>query len=111
MPQKQAEILLERAVSGSDEAMAQSKAKIDSRVEAWRGKLKMDKQLGELTTVALNSSDQSLRASAIEVQLAAYGLTKSESTVDAAGAAGRFLRSRAKNLGLVDSGLARKPRS
>lgn len=83
MPQKQAEILLERAVSGSDEGTAQSKAKIDSRVGTWRGKLKMDQQLGELTTVALNSSDQSLRTSAIEVQLAAYGLTKSESTVDA----------------------------
>jgi HEAT repeat protein len=83
MPQKQAEILLERAVSDSDEGAAQSKAKIDSRVQAWRGKLKMDQQLGELTTVALNSSDQSLRASAIEVQLAAYGLTKSESSVDA----------------------------
>jgi HEAT repeat protein len=82
MPQKQAEILLERAVSGSDEGTSESKAKIDSRVGAWRGKLKMDQQLGELTTVALNSSDQSLRASAIEVQLAAYGLTKSESTVD-----------------------------
>jgi len=86
-PQKQAEILLERAVSRSEgtenQGQAQAEAQIEARLDAWRGKLKWDAQLGELTTVALNSNDQSVRASAIEVQLAAYGLTKSESTVDA----------------------------
>ena len=78
-PQKQAEILLERAVSGSAGATTQ----IEARIDAWRGKLKWDSHLGQLSTVALNSDDPSVRASAIEVQLAAYGLTKSESTVDA----------------------------
>jgi HEAT repeat protein len=82
-PQKQAEILLERALTSSDGAAEQSTAQIAAHIEGWRGKLKMDKQLGELTTVALNSNDRSLRASAVEVQLAAYGLTKRESTVDA----------------------------
>lgn len=82
-PQKQAEILLERAVTSSDGAANQSIPQIEAHIQGWRGKLKMDKQLGELTTVALNSNDRSLRASAIEVQLAAYGLTKSESSVDA----------------------------
>jgi hypothetical protein len=82
-PQKQAEILLERAVSRSDGAEAQADAQIKARVDAWRGKLKWNSQLGDLTTVALNSTDHSVRASAIEVQLAAYGLPKSESTVDA----------------------------
>jgi HEAT repeat protein len=99
-PQKQAEILLERAVSRSDGAAnqdgdrdidsdshtdrdkAQAEAQIAARLDAWRGKLKWDSQLGELTTVALNSGDQSLRSSAIEVQLAAYGLTESKSSVD-----------------------------
>jgi HEAT repeat protein len=99
-PQKQAEILLERAVSRSDGAAnqsgdrgedsdsptdrdkAQAEAQIAARLDAWRGKLKWDSQLGELTTVALNSGDHSLRASAIEVQLAAYGLTESNSSVD-----------------------------
>jgi HEAT repeat protein len=81
-PQQQAEILLDRAVTSSDGAADQSTAQIAAHVEGWRGKLKMDKQLGELTTVALNSNDRSLRTSAIEVQLAAYGLTKQESTVD-----------------------------
>lgn len=78
-PQKQAEILLERAVAHSSGAVNQ----IEARVDAWRGKLKWDAQLGDLTTAALNSSDRNVRESAIEVQLAAYGLTKSQSTVDA----------------------------
>jgi HEAT repeat protein len=78
-PQRQAEILLERAVVRSDGATNQ----IEARVDAWRGKLKWDAQLGQLTTAALNSSDRNVRDSAIEVQLAAYGLSKSQSTVDA----------------------------
>lgn len=82
-PQKQAEILLERAVARTDGAPDQIEAQIESRVDAWRGKLKWDSQLGQLATAALNSNDRSVRDSAIEVQLAAYGLTKSESTVDA----------------------------
>ena len=82
-PQKQAELLLERAVSHSDGDPNLIEAQIESRIDAWRGQLQWDQQLGDLTTVALNSNDQSVRASAIEVQLAAYGLTKTESTVDA----------------------------
>ncbi|HVR23708.1 MAG TPA: HEAT repeat domain-containing protein [Candidatus Polarisedimenticolia bacterium] len=78
-PQRQAEILLERAVARSDGATNQ----IEARVDAWRGKLKWDAQLGELTTAALNSTDRNVRDSAIEVQLAAYGLIKNQSTVDA----------------------------
>jgi HEAT repeat protein len=83
IPQKQAVILLERAVSRSNGAPNQIEAQIESRIEGWRGKLQWDSQLGDLTTVALNSSDHSVRNSAIEVQIAAYGLTKTESTVDA----------------------------
>ncbi|MFZ0760776.1 MAG: HEAT repeat domain-containing protein [Candidatus Sulfotelmatobacter sp.] len=82
-PQKQAEILLERAIDHSAGATNQSEPEIEARVDGWRGKLQWDSQLGDLTTVALNSTDQSVRASAIEVQLAAYGLPKSESSVDA----------------------------
>jgi hypothetical protein len=78
-PQRQAEILLERAVARSDGATNQ----IEARVDAWRGKLKWDARLGELTTAALNSTDRNVRDSAIEVQLAAYDLSKSQPTVDA----------------------------
>jgi hypothetical protein len=94
-PQEQAELLLERAVSRSTGAAdesedtieaqieAQIEAKIEARTDSWRGQLKWDAQLGDLTTVALNSNDQSVRASAIEVQLAAYGLQKNQRNVDA----------------------------
>src|SRR5580693_755845 len=82
-PQRQAELLLERAVSHSAGDPNQIEAQIESRSDAWRGQLQWDSQLGDLTTVALNSNDLSVRASAIEVQLAAYGLTKTDSTVDA----------------------------
>jgi hypothetical protein len=78
-PERQAEILLTRAVSRTDGATDQ----IQSHIEGWRGKLKWNPQLSQLTTVALNSADENVRASAIEVQLAAYGLKKSDSTVDA----------------------------
>jgi HEAT repeat protein len=82
-PQEQAELLLERAVSHSNGAPNQIEAQIEARSDGWRGKLQWDSQLGDLTTVALNSNDLSVRASAIEVQLAAYGLSKTEPTVDA----------------------------
>lgn len=78
-PQEQAEILLERAVARSDGATSQ----IESRIDGWSGKLKWDSQLGQLITAALNSNDRNVRDSAIEVQLVAYGLTKSQATVDA----------------------------
>src|ERR1700733_15143706 len=77
-PQQQAEILLTRAVGHSSGATDE----IQSRIEGWRGKLELNPQLSQLTAVALNSTDENVRASAIEVQLAAYDLNKSDSTVD-----------------------------
>ena len=77
-PQAQAEALLERAVSRDDNAPDQ----ITSRVDQWRGRLKWDSRLSTLTTAALNSTDMHVRSSAVEVELAAYGLTKSESSLD-----------------------------
>ncbi len=82
-PQKQAEILLERAVTRSNGTPDQIEAQIKSRVDGWRGKLTWDAQLGQLTTAALNSNDRSVRDSAVEVQLAAYGIRKEGSSVDA----------------------------
>ena len=78
-PQKQAEILLARAVSHSGGANGE----IEAHIEGWRGKLNWNPQLSQLTTVALNSDDQDVRTSGVEVQLAAYGLSKSDSTVNA----------------------------
>jgi len=77
-PQKEAEMLLTRAVSRSDGANDEIQAHVDS----WRGKLTWNPQISQLTTVALNSNDLNVRASGIEVQLAAYGLSKDEGSVE-----------------------------
>jgi hypothetical protein len=80
-PQEQAKILLERAIS--DRAPVQTDAEIEARLDRWRGKLHWDAELGRLITAALNSEDIAVRTSAIEVQLAAYGLAQDNSSVDA----------------------------
>ena len=77
-PQAQAETLLEQAVNRSTEANEQ----IAQRVPRWRGRLQWDSQLSALTTAALNSSDMNVRSSGVEVQLAAYGVAKSDASVD-----------------------------
>jgi len=77
-PQKQAETLLELAVSRSNGAVEQ----ISSRVDRWQGKLQWDSQIATLTTAALNSNDMRVRESGIEVELAAYGLSKNSASLD-----------------------------
>ena len=77
-PQKEAEALLEQAVANSDGAVDQ----ISERVDSWRGKLKWNSQIATLSTAALNSSNFRVRESGIEVELAAYGLAKTSSSVD-----------------------------
>ncbi len=77
-PQKQAEVLLELAVGKSDGAVDQ----ISSRVDRWQGKLNWNSQIATLTTAALNSSDMRVRESGIEVELAAYGLSKNSASLD-----------------------------
>jgi len=76
-PQKQAEALLELAVGHSDGAVDQ----ISSRVDRWQGKLKWDSQIATLTTAALNSSDMRVRESGVEIELAAYGLSKNSASL------------------------------
>jgi hypothetical protein len=77
-PQRQAEELLEQAVSRSDGAVDQ----ISSRVNRWQGKLSWSPQIATLTTAALNSNDVRVRESGIEVELAAYGLSKNSASLD-----------------------------
>jgi hypothetical protein len=77
-PQKQAEALLELAVTHNDGAVDQ----ISSRVGRWQGKVKWDSQIATLTTAALNSSDMRVRESGIEVELAAYGLAKNSTSLN-----------------------------
>jgi len=77
-PQKQAEALLELAVANSDGAVE----KISSRVDDWQGQVRWNSQIATLTTAALNSSDMRVRESGIEVELAAYGVTKNSAGLD-----------------------------
>jgi hypothetical protein len=77
-PQKQAEALLELAVGQSDGAVDQ----ISSRVDRWQGRLKWTSQIATLTSAALNSNDMRVRESGVEVELAAYGLSKNAASLD-----------------------------
>jgi len=68
--QREAELLLERAVSdyeGTNDQLA-------ARFEHWHGRLKMTPNLNTLVTNALNSNDMRVRATALEVYLAAYDI-------------------------------------
>lgn len=77
-PQKQAEALLERAINHYQGAADQ----LASRVDSWRGRLKLTSRLNSLITVALNSNDLRVRAAGIEVDLAALGIEKTSASVD-----------------------------
>jgi HEAT repeats len=76
--QKQAELLLQRAVNHYDGANDQ----IATRVDSWRGHLRLTNSLNALLTTALNSNDLRVRAAAIEVDLAAYNVAKTSASVD-----------------------------
>ncbi len=76
-PQRQAEVLLERAVNHYEGANDQ----IAMRVGGWWGKLKFTPQFNSLITTALNSNDLRVRAAGIELDLAAMGAIKSPATV------------------------------
>lgn len=76
--QRQAETLLQMAVSQKADAPEQ----ISSRVDQWQGKLQWNSQMATLTTAALNSSDLRVRESGVEVELAAYGLAKNSASVE-----------------------------
>jgi HEAT repeat protein len=76
--QKQAELLMERAINHYDGANDQ----IATRVNGWRGRLKLGSQLNSLITTALNSDDLRVRAAGIEVDLAAMGVAKAPESVE-----------------------------
>ena len=76
--QKQAETLLEQAVGHAPGAVEQ----ISSRVNDWHGKVRWNSQIANLTTAALNSDDIRVRESGVEVELAAYGLSKNSQSLE-----------------------------
>jgi HEAT repeats len=76
--QKQAESLLELAIGNSPGAVDQ----IFDRVDSWRGKLTWNSRIANLTTTALNANDMRVREAGIEVEIAAYNVSKDSSQVD-----------------------------
>lgn len=76
--QKQAETLLEQAVGHTPGAVEQ----ISSRVNEWHGKVQWNSQIANLATAALNSDDMRVRESGVEVELAAYGLSKNSQSLE-----------------------------
>ena len=76
--QKQAETLLQQAVSHSPGAVEE----ISSRVNEWQGKVQWNAQIANLSAAALNSDDMRVRESGVEVELAAYGLAKNSESVE-----------------------------
>jgi len=76
--QKQASLLLERAINHYEGAADE----IAGRVDSWRGKLKLTPQMNSLVTTGLNSNDLRVRAAAIEVDLAATNTPKTSESFD-----------------------------
>lgn len=77
-PQAQAETLLEAAVRGVPGTSDQ----ISARAGRWYGHLTLKPQLNLLVTAALNSDDLQVREAALDVQLAAYNLSKTPASVN-----------------------------
>jgi len=77
-PQRQAELLLERAINHYEGANDQ----IAARADHWRTHLKLSAQLNSLITTGLNSNDLRVRAAAIEVDLAAMSVAKTSENME-----------------------------
>ena len=85
-PQQQAELLLERSINHYRGANDQ----IAARVNAWRGRITIEKRLRELFITAINSDDMTVRVAGIEIDIAGRDLVKDSSTVDRLEAAARW---------------------
>jgi len=78
-PNNQVKRLLERTVNHYKGAAEE----ISKRVDGWTGLIQADKELDTMTNTAYFSSDLRVRAAALEIWLAEYGLRKTPETVDA----------------------------
>jgi hypothetical protein len=76
-PQRQAELLLEESIHHYEGALEQ----LSSRLDSWRGQLKLNPHLSGLLDTALNSNDPRVRAAGIEMELAVYNLPKKPESV------------------------------
>jgi len=77
-PQSQAQLLLQKAVDGD----ANANDLVSSHADAWHGHLQLSSQLNALVDRGLNSADMRVRVSAIEVELAAFDISKTPESAD-----------------------------
>lgn len=73
-PQSQAESLLQQAISGSSEALEE----LETRTPDWQGQLTMTPQMSGLLDAAVNANDLHVRTAALDLELAANNLSKTE---------------------------------
>jgi HEAT repeat protein len=78
-PQAQAEFLLERSINRYQGANEQ----IHARVSGWRGKIAVNERLDNLFRLALNSDDLTVRAAAIDLDLAGLNVEKTVTSINA----------------------------
>jgi len=76
--QREAEASLEAAIAKSPDA----NERIAAEVGSWRGHISLTQNLSARITAALNSSDYRVRESAIDVDLAAYNVTRTPASVN-----------------------------
>jgi len=100
-PQNQAILLLERSINHYRGANDQ----IAKRVNGWQGKVSISNQLGDLFTTALYSDDLRVRAAAIEIEIASYGLPKTSASIDALENTARFGQPGPRSMALWKIGL------
>lgn len=100
-PQNQAILLLERSINHYRGANDQ----IAKRVNSWQGKVSISNELGNLFTTALYSDDLRVRAAAIEIEIASYGLPKTSASIDALENTARFGQPGPRSMALWKVGL------
>ena len=77
-PQREAEILLEKAIHHQEGAVEE----LSRERNGWRGQLKLDPKMTGLLNAALNSDDLRVRAAGIELELAAYNLPETPASAE-----------------------------
>lgn len=77
-PQEQATRLLQRAINGYRGALEQ----IEARAGDWTGQIELNRKTEELLSLAYCSNNLRVRAAAVEISLAGYGLAKTPQSVD-----------------------------
>jgi len=77
-PQGQAEELLQQAIGGSEDALD----RLNERASDWQGQLTLTPRMTGLLDSAVNANDLRVRAAALDLELSANNLSKSQESAD-----------------------------